>query len=264
MHFILLQESTAKSLIAGITIGVFMILFLGLLILSFVFEYRKRQKVHKKEIQLSKARFEQQLLQSRLETQEETFATLGKELHDNVGQLLNSAKLLIGVTQRTLDNPPDTLAAANETLGTAINELRSLSKSLNNEWLQQFDFIQNLETEIKRINASGVLQIYLYNTGRILLEADKQIILFRIVQEALQNAIKHARSSVIKIHIEGSNKIIEIVIADNGKGMDINTLKGVGILNIQQRSKILGGAVNWQSGENKGTTVTIQIPVTEL
>jgi signal transduction histidine kinase len=210
-----------------------------------------------------KQSYEQELLKTQLETKEETITILSKELHDNVGQLLNSAKLLIGVTERKLVNPPDTLIIADETLGKAINELRSLSKSLSKEWLQQFNFIENLETEIKRINASSILQIVLNKIDPIELDSDKQIILFRIVQEAIQNAIKHSGASTINIEIYRLNEKLVTSITDNGKGIDLNTHKGVGTLNIQHRAKLLGGDAVWESKENIGTTVTIQIKIGE-
>ena len=108
-----------------------------------------------------KAKYEQELLQSKLETQEQTFQQIGKELHDNVGQLLSTSRMLLGLTERSLPNPPDTLLTANATLGEAISELRSLSKSLDKEWLEQFSFTDNLQTEISRINAGN------RRTGRI-------------------------------------------------------------------------------------------------
>ncbi len=206
--------------------------------------------------------FQDQLQKSQIETQEETFAILGKELHDNVGQLLNSAKLLIGVTQRKLTDAPDTLAIADETLGTAINELRSLSKSLNKEWLQQFNFIDNLQTEIKRINAAERLQIKLSYAAQLPLKSDEQIILFRIVQEALQNAIKHAQASRINIKITEELNLLSVVIEDDGKGFAGNEKQqsGVGLINMQHRSKLLGGSIQWNSSPN-GTVITIQLPV---
>lgn len=206
--------------------------------------------------------FESQLLQSRMETQEETFATLGKELHDNVGQLLNSAKLLIGVTQRKLTDAPDTLAIADETLGTAINELRSLSKSLNKEWLEQFNFIDNLQAEIKRINATDHLQIHFTHTAPLSLKSDEQIILFRIVQEALQNAIKHAQATNINIILKEEANSLYLIIEDDGKGFaeKEKAQSGVGLLNMQHRTKLLGGTIEWKSAGN-GASVIICLPV---
>jgi signal transduction histidine kinase len=174
------------------------LLLITLFIVMLVMAYLRRDLKHLKEKETMEADFEKQLLQSQLETQEETLNQLSIEIHDNVGQLLNSTKLLIGITQRSLPDSPDTLAMADETLAKAIQELRSLSKSLNREWLQQFNFIENLEGEINRINAAKSLQIHLFRPPALSLKADEQIILFRIVQEILQNSIKHAQAKILK------------------------------------------------------------------
>ncbi len=262
-----MQKEITQHIVISITIIVLVILFLGGIIISFVTDFRKRHKRNMQDNLKMQHAFNQQLLQSQIETQEETFSAIGKELHDNIGQLLNSTKLLIGVTQRTLKDYPDTLNIANETLGTAIHELRSLSKSLSKEWLQQFNFIENLHTEVKRINTAERLQLHFNPTLDLPFKSDEQIILFRIVQEALQNAIKHAHAQNVFINLfqnEESN-LFSITIIDDGQGMSESSIKktGVGIMNMQQRIKLLNGHLQWQSTPT-GTTVTIQLPIQPL
>lgn len=238
------------------------LLLITLFIVMLVVAYLKRDLKHLKEKENMEADFENQLLQSQLETQEETLHQLSTEIHDNVGQLLNSTKLLIGLTQRALPEPPETLLMADDTLGKAIQEIRSLSKSLNKEWLQQFNFIENLEAEISRINAAKSLQINLYRPDALSMKASEQIILFRIVQEVLQNAMKHAFAKTIEIKIKEDNRLLTIYISDDGTGFDEATItQSVGLLNIKHRTKLLGGTVRWLSSINNGTQVTIQLPV---
>lgn len=238
------------------------LLLITLFIVMLVMAYLKRDLKHLKEKETMEADFEKQLLQSQLETQEETLNKLSIEIHDNVGQLLNSTKLLIGLTQRSLPESPETLTMADDTLGKAIQEVRSLSKALNREWLQQFNFMENLEAEIARINAAKSLQIQLFSPTGLSLKPDQQTILFRIVQEILQNAIKHASAKNIEIKIKEDAKLLTIYIADDGTGFDEATIsKSVGLLNIKHRTKLLGGTVQWLSSINNGTAVTIQLPV---
>lgn len=238
------------------------LLLITLFIVMLVVAYLKRDLKHLKEKESMEADFENQLLQSQLETQEETLHQLSTEIHDNVGQLLNSTKLLIGLTQRSLPEPPETLLMADDTLGKAIQEIRSLSKSLNKEWLQQFNFIENLEAEISRINTARSLQINLYRPDNLSLKANEQIILFRIVQELLQNAMKHAFAKTIEIKIKEDNRLLTIYIADDGTGFDEAVItQSVGLLNVKHRTKLLGGSVRWLSSINNGTQVTIQLPV---
>ena len=125
------------------------ILLAGFLFFFFL-KYRYRSNEYIKEREIMKKTFEETLLLSQIEVQEATLSILSKELHDNVGQLLSSSKMLLGITHRNMTDTPETLTIAEETLGKAINELRSLSKSIDKEWLEQFSLIDNLTTEIKR------------------------------------------------------------------------------------------------------------------
>jgi signal transduction histidine kinase len=258
-----LYMQTERNIVLTVVLITCIFLLTAAFLVLYVRLYTERKRKHIEEKKLMVQDFEQQLLQSRLETREETFNHLGKELHDNVGQLLNSTKLLIGVAQRT--HALDTLTLADDTLGKAINELRSLSKSLDNGWLEQFNFIENLETEIMRINATDSLRVYFAGPHELLLQPDAQIILFRIVQEALQealqNIIKHAHAKEIHIAIQQSAGLLHISIADDGVGFSKPaSAKGAGILNIRHRTRLLGGTVEWQSPA-KGTIVYIRLPL---
>lgn len=238
------------------------LLLITLFIVMLVMAYLRRDLKHLKEKETMEADFEKQLLQSQLETQEETLNQLSIEIHDNVGQLLNSTKLLIGLTQRSLSESPDTLTMADETLAKAIQELRTLSKALNKEWLQQFNFMENLEAEINRINAAKSIEIHFFRPSSMSLEPDKQTILFRIVQEVLQNSIKHAQAKNIEIKIKEEAGTLIIYIADDGTGFnEAHITKSVGILNIKHRTHLLGGTVEWKSSITNGTSVTIQLPI---
>jgi len=228
-----------------------------------VYFNRRKAKLIEENISIKES-FRQQLLQSQIEVQEQTFQHIGKELHDNVGQLLSSSKLLLGVTEMNLQYPPDTLINANKTLGTAINELRNLSKSLDKEWLEQFNFSENLQAEVTRINSISKIQVVYVEKDEILLRPDEQIILFRIVQEAIQNSIKHAKPNNIEITSQQQDKDLIISITDDGKGFDINDQgNGLGLNNMNHRTTLLGGTVTWDSKLGEGTTVSIVLPINE-
>lgn len=206
--------------------------------------------------------YAQELLQSKLETQEQTFQQIGKELHDNVGQLLSTSRMLIGLTERELQTPPDTLLTANATLGQAINEIRSLAKSLDKEWLERFSFSENIQAMIERINATKTIEVEHMQSVELALPADEQIILFRIVQEAIQNAVKHALPTHMRIAVEQEENNYLIIVSDDGKGFDINAVaKSMGLVNMQHRVQLLQGTIQFNSIKNKGTTVAIRLPV---
>jgi len=239
------------------------LLMLAFFLLLFFVRYRSKSNSYIRERENLKKEFEQTLLQSQIEIQENTFTALGHELHDNIGQLLVSAKLLIGVTQREIQNPIDSLNAAEETVGKAIKELRSLSKLLDKEWLEQFDFIYNLQAEVERIKATKFLDISFSHTEKIFLQPEEQIILFRIVQEALQNSIKHSKANKIVVSVSHTISTLMVSIIDNGKGFKDNEmgLKGLGLKNMKHRVHLLGGLIRWDSFAGIGTTVIINLPL---
>jgi signal transduction histidine kinase len=237
----------------------FALLLILIIIITAVLYYNRRKKYMKEE-----ANFHKELLQSQIETQEETFQQISQELHDNVGQLLSSTKLLLVITERQLDVIPDTLRIAEETLAKAIQDLRSFSKSLNKDWLDRFNIIENLRAETERINTARTINTSLIcNLLSLPLKPESQIMLFRIVQEALQNSIKHAEAKQITIDIAQNENTIAVSVIDDGNGFDENSLpqKGVGLMNMKHRTHLLGGTIQWDTLPEKGTQVFISIPI---
>jgi signal transduction histidine kinase len=205
--------------------------------------------------------YDSELLKSKVEVQEATFETLGHELHDNIGQLLSTSKLLIGITERNLTNPPESLLSAGEALDKAIREIRSLSRSLNSEWLQQFNIYQNLEMIMEGINSSGKLKMNLVKGAPLLLPSEQQFILFRLLQEAIQNIVKHAKATSVIITLQENKNILTVTVEDNGIGFDPRTRRaGLGIGNMRQRAKTLVASINWYPSP-LGTKIIIQLPL---
>jgi len=249
------------EIVVFVLVGIVFLTAIVLAFVTFILLYRRKQSEHLQMERDLKNQLQTEIINTKFETQEETFNHLGKELHDNIGQLLSSAQLLIGITERSLKNPPDTLVVANDTLSKAIGEIRLLSKSLSKEWLQQFNFIENLTAEIKRISASKMVTVVFNHPSQLGIEAEKQIIVFRIVQEIIQNALKHANAQVIYISAVQTEIDLQIVIQDNGIGFDVDKVqKGLGIANIQHRIELLKGTVQWLSNTT-GTKVTLFLPI---
>ncbi|MHA4844590.1 sensor histidine kinase [Flavitalea antarctica] len=207
-------------------------------------------------------KFEQEIRKIQLETQEETFYQIGEEIHDNIGQLLTSTKLLLSITERSLPGIPDPFYTAQETLSKAIQELRALSKSLNKEWLHQFNLIENITTETERINSANLIKANFVSSARQLpMSAEDQVVLFRIIQEAIHNSIKHSNAKLVQIMIH-LNDGIQIIVSDDGEGFDTNqdSVSGVGMINMKHRTQVLGGTIKWSANQNNGTDVEIHIP----
>lgn len=203
---------------------------------------------------------EQELLQLRIQVQEATLTEIGKELHDNIGQLLGSTKLLLELVDLKKNNSNELLATIKETVTKALSEVRALSKTLNKEWLDQFDLSENIRSEIKRLEGLQDLKIQFAKTGEINLDKEYCLILFRVIQEAIQNALKHSAAHNIHLFILADSSKIKVIIEDDGRGIiKPDFLAGVGILNMKQRTKLLNGEITWADNV-PGCKVVIEIP----
>jgi len=226
--------------------------------------YQKKKFQHREQMAKLQNDMQKEILQTQLETQEYTFRQVAGELHDNVGQLLSSVKMLLGITERGLPEPPETLRIAMATVGQAIGELRSFSKSLNPEWLNQFDLMENIRNEVNRLSASGQIQGEVETNIAVLpITAQEQVMLFRVLQEAMQNAIKHSEATNIRISVRGDGGDITLMVEDDGKGFDpeASETKGIGMMNMLHRIGLLKGNIHWAPGSVSGTRVTICLPL---
>jgi signal transduction histidine kinase len=253
------MHETATSIIQAIIIITSIFTLVASFVIAYFLYFNKRKARLIEENAYMRKEFDELLIRSRIEVQEQTFQQISKELHDNVGQLLSSSRMLLGITERTLKSPPAVLITANKTLGQAIHEIRTLAKALDKDWLKKFDLMANLQAEVERLN-QGDIHAFLKRKGKIVLLPDEQIILFRIVQESIQNAIRHGEPDHITIVVNGEPGRMLIRIMDDGKGFGVANTEGLGIGNMRQRTAILGGTIDWQSTEGIGTTVSIRIP----
>ncbi len=239
----------------------FLLMAIGVIVLFQIYSRRQLKiLLERKELE---SKFQEELLMTRIESQEYTMDHISKELHDNIGQLLSSCKLLIGISRRAMPESMDTMVEADETLAQAIQELRAISKSLNKEWLSKFDLIENLKAEVNRINTLGAFNASAVYPNQIRLQIEKQLILFRVIQESMQNAIKHGNCTQLSITIKEDSNGLVISIADNGNGFnpEDSNKHGVGIINIKQRVTMLAGTVKWSSSAEAGTTIIIKLPI---
>ena len=256
----ILSELNPTILIIG---GAAIFSILVFFIIMFIFFYQRRHHKHLQEKQQLQNSYQREILKTQLEARENTFHQISEELHDNIGQLLSSTRMLLGIAERSLTEVPDTLRTADQTLAKAIQDLRMLSKTLNREWLHQFNLPHNLRSEIERINAAQTLEIsFDTKVTNLPISAESQVMLFRIIQEALQNCIKHSKATRVNIILE-LNDSLKVVISDNGKGIQpvAEGQEGVGLINMKHRTSLLGGTIDWSSDSKNGTRVTILLPV---
>lgn len=259
------NEIAINDLVITIVAGTVSFVVITCAIIAILVAFNRKKLLQMQKIISMERVFQKQLMQSRIEVQEETSSLLAKELHDNVGQLLTGTKILMGLAERQITSQvsmPDTLLQAQLSLEKAIQELRTLSKALDADWISRFDFIENLQQQVQRINENGVICCTLSIPDQALtLSPDKQIMLFRIVQEGIHNAMKHSGTNDISINISHGEDRIAILITDTGSGWNPETEQGMGITNMRQRTELLGGSLAIETVPGNGTQIAINIPL---
>jgi signal transduction histidine kinase len=255
MSFDLPEMSNALIIIISIVVIMIIILFF------FVVLARKRNNYYLKEKELMESRYAQTLLQSQLEIQEQTFMQISGEIHDNIGQVLSLVRLNLN-TLGNVENE-EKLNATDELLGRAINDLRHLSHNLNTEQIKEAGLVEAVRKLVLAMEKTGRFQVTFRCDGNIILKEDRSIIVFRIIQEVVNNIVKHAEATSIAISIEVIHQNIHIIITDNGKGFDeaasVEKYTGVGIRNMKIRARMVNATLEIVSHARQGTIVHISL-----
>ena len=258
-----------KSIQQGLTdyvkTGAIIFLLLALLFIIFiVFSIQRRRKMilEKKQMEYQ---YQQTLLQTQLEIQEQTLKNISQEIHDNIGQALSLAKLNLNTMPPTNDEAlQQKILNSKELVSKAITDLRDLSRSLDTDYVQEMGLQRAIEYELEMIKKTGTVETSMIVEGAMFrLEKQKELILFRIVQETFNNILKHASAKTINVNINYGDAFT-LVIKDDGKGVNLDPLNegknnnfGLGIRNMHSRAKLIGAEFNMNSGIGKGTEVEI-------
>ncbi len=248
-----------------ILIGTFLVFFFAIALALFFSLFNKKNQLHHKEKQIIQANFNQTLLQSQLEIQEQTFNTISREIHDNVGQILSLTKVQLNIIEHgdTINKP--LLIEAKENISKALTDLRDIAKGLSSDHISILGLIKSVDLESQRINRSGFLKLRFQVNGKEqFIDQQKQLILFRVIQECLQNIIKHAAASHVFLNFNFGPSQFFIEIEDDGKGFDFlheqKDHHGLGLLNIFKRIEMIGGTATIKSQLTMGTKVKLIIP----
>jgi two-component system, NarL family, sensor kinase len=213
-----------------------------------------------------KMNHEKNLLKTQVEIQEQTFRNISQEIHDNINLSLTLAKLnLYMLGQGGEEKTSDGINRSIGLIGNAINDLTAISRGLNSEVICQQGLIRALQQEIDRIGRNTALNIHLVISGEpVYLDSARELFIFRIVQEAFNNIIKHAEARVVELRLGYDCARIDVTITDDGKGFKQELLGekagSAGLTNIRTRTKWFNGSFSLQSEEKAGTQLFITIP----
>jgi len=250
-----------------------LILFSGTLLLAlfalFIITYLLVQKQKQNAYQLEKSSMiynhQNKILLTRVEEQEKTMDQISKEIHDNVGQLLNFMKMNIYAIEHlsTSENQLKIIDKTKQLLDHVIRDVHSISHSLNSEFIKSKGLFTALEEELEYITFSHDLVCKVNETGKHkTFSPDKELLIFRIAQEAIHNITKHAQATAINISLDYGENTFVMKIADNGIGFEkqkIYDLNGIGFLNMFHRAKLMNGTLDIETKPSYGCVITLRL-----
>lgn len=252
----------AASVIIMLALSAFVIYFI------LASQRRKLQQQHEKD-QLRES-YEKEVLTTQIESRDQTLRDVSQEIHDNMGQLLSVARINLNILEKEFAGHPQLhrLQETNGLLGDVIKYIRMLSKGLNSDMLSSYGLRESIKFELKRIEQSALISCEFSTEGDdFAIDAKKEIVIYRMVQEILNNILKHAAATAIKISMCYSAETFYLMIADNGTGFnqaEANTRgiheAGSGLRNLQKRAALVGAELQIISAPGKGTTITISLP----
>jgi signal transduction histidine kinase len=259
-----MQEDLSEVILilAGST---FIILLLITLIILALFISQKRKFRYQREVTDLKHSYEQEVMKTQIETQMMTFQTISQELHDNVGTLVSMAMVHLnsgGPAEEQNARQKD----ASLLLDEAMDILRDISRSVNPENIKKRGLTQSIANELNRLKRTRKFKTeFTYQGEEFAIDTEKQTILFRIVQEALNNVIKHSGADSIKVDLSFDDNKMKLSIDDDGRGFVLSEENGdfmqsSGLMNMKKRAGLINAGLNIHSEVDKGTTVSLVYP----
>ena len=253
------ESTTALILITTLTV---LLLIVVIIIIFSIFQNRKVKFLF--EQKEAEQRFEDEIIKSQLETQEQTLQNISWELHDNVGQLLSVAKMQLNMLEPKVANgQKGILDETSEIISQSLQEIRTLSKLLNPETVKNMGLERSIELELQRFNRLNFLNAHLNIIGEpIEINQKDEIILFRILQEFLSNTVKHSKTPKLEVTLTYTKEHLTIKAQDFGVGFDEDEIeKGSGLINMKSRAKLIDTQFSLLSKKDKGVILTLVYPV---
>ncbi len=253
------KNATEKNMLIGVTSGGIVILS-GLLFILYR-QSKQKQKIYGQQEEINR-------LKAMMKGEEKERARIAEELHDGIGGMLAALKMNISNLSTSADNESNsktlktTLALVEET----AQEVRRTSHNLIPAILEIHSLEEALALYCDNIRRTTGINLSLQVHGAIEgLPKQAELLLYRMVQELVQNVVKHAHATLAYIQLSGYDNTIHIAVEDNGGGIDTDNLhNGVGLYNLQYKVAALGGAMSVDSSEGKNTVVVIEFDLDKL
>lgn len=252
--------SKKKNLIIYVSIfGVALVILFGLIFHTF-YKVRRQMLLDKFS---AERKHREEINSIVVEIQNQTLKNIGRELHDNIGQKLTLANLQLGMMKVGSKLEYEHQKLLTDTIQESIKDLRSLSKSLNSDIVEDNGLLFCIQHEISRLSRLKYIEVKLKTLGEpYRFNKEKELVLFRIFQEAINNSLKHSQASSFHIYLEYKSDQFKMYLEDNGIGFDLkNKTYGSGLRNMQIRAEIIHAALKIKSDNLNGTSLDLSMPI---
>jgi signal transduction histidine kinase len=243
--------------------GTVLVLLMGVFLFLFLFLYQKSHHKYVKETEALKTRYEQTFLQTKLEIQEQTLQQISYELHDNLGQIASLIKINLNtIVLSDQQKTEKKIEVTKDLTRQLIADLKSLSVSLGSDWISRKGLLSALRMETERLNRMEQFTVTLDAVSELpFIKEDTAVILYRMTQEILNNAVKHSAANTITITLTAAENSVELIVADNGIGFEkdrnIRESNGSGLQHLQERARLINAILDIETAASNGTTITI-------
>ncbi|MBL3655247.1 sensor histidine kinase [Fulvivirga sediminis] len=205
--------------------------------------------------------FEIEVMKSRIEIKEQALKNFGWELHDNVGQILSTARMQLNLLSLDVsDELKGSLDEVGDLIGSSLSQIRLISKTLSPDKIKGLGLLEAVRLEMERFNRLKFLDATLNIQGEEEeLGERERLIMFRILQEYFSNVIGLAKATQLKVNFEYSKNSLTVVVSDNGIGFSSNSLSdGRWLENIGTRAELIGAKYSFKSQNLQGTQMILK------
>lgn len=254
-----------NEVVITVVAGSGLLIALTIVVIIAAARYQVRKQRHLADLRHMKLETEQLLLKTKFEVQEKALTDVSREIHDNVGQLLALLKMSIHAIKASDAASEGKRVTSTELVNRVITEVRALSKLLNADYISQQSIADMITREVDYIKRSSVLEVHFSTDGvEPSILPGKKLVIFRIAQECIQNALKHAQAQRLNISVFFTDNNLRLQIQDNGIGFDPSMIEaGNGLLNLKARAKAIGGTLEISTKPMSGCLITLAVSINE-
>jgi two-component system NarL family sensor kinase len=250
--------------------GIAVMLLAAGTLLAFFITYQKRLLQQQLRLRTTEAIHQQQLLTAIIEAQEGERERIGQDLHDGIGSTVATAKLLFGrlSANPSLPPPPGLLTLIDELMTAAVQDVRSASHSLYPAVLARYGLAEAMQHLVDVCNETGQLPIQLDVNYQRPLALAQELALYRICQELIHNALKHAKGATeLLVRLHQTKQQLVLTVQDNGCGFPTGSsapkVTGAGLRSIEVRVQMLRARLHRHSAPNEGTCMMVELDLLE-